>query len=104
MLVQGPIPQLRIQLSTTLAVTIPVAIITVFLVRLVYLSRRTKSVTGGEGMVGEEGVAKTDIHKEGKVLVHGEYWNASSEKPIPTGSRVRVVKVQGLKIEVEQVL
>jgi membrane-bound serine protease (ClpP class) len=102
MLVQGPIPQLRIQLSTTLAVTIPVAIITVFLVRLVFLSRRQKSVTGGEGMIGEEGVAATDIHTEGKVQVHGEYWNASSEKPIPAGSRVRVLKVHGLKIEVEQ--
>jgi membrane-bound serine protease (ClpP class) len=102
MLVQGPIPQLRIQLSTTLAVTIPVAIITVFLVRLVLVSRRQKSTTGAEGMVGEEGVASTDIHTEGKVLVHGEYWNASSENPIPAGSRVRVLKVQGLKIEVEQ--
>ena len=45
MLVQGPIPQLRIQLSTTLAVTFPVAVITVFLVRLVYLSHRRKSVS-----------------------------------------------------------
>jgi membrane-bound serine protease (ClpP class) len=103
MLVQGPIPQLRIQLSTTLAVTFPVAVITVFLVRLVYLSHRRKSVSGESAMVGEVGVAKTDIHTEGKVLVHGEYWNASSPKPIPAGSRVRVSKVQGLRIEVEAV-
>ena len=102
MLVQGPIPQLRIQLSTTLAVAIPVAVITVFLVRLVYLSRQRKSFTGGQGMIGEEGVARTDIHTEGKVLVHGEYWNAFAGKSIPAGSRVRVVKVQGLRIEVEQ--
>ena len=102
MLVEGPIPQLRIRLSTTLAVTFPIAAITVFLVRLVYLSHRRKSVTGEEGMLGEAGVAKTDIHTEGKVLVHGEYWNASSDLPIPAGSRVRVVKVEGLKVEVEQ--
>jgi membrane-bound serine protease (ClpP class) len=102
MLVQGPIPQLRIQLSTALAVTIPVAIITVFLVRLVYLSFKRKSITGSQAMIGEEGVAKSDINLEGKVLVHGEYWNASSAKPIPSGSRVRVTKVQGLKLEVEQ--
>lgn len=103
MLVQGPIPQLRIQLSTALAVAVPVAIISVFLVRLVYLSFRTKSVVGTESMIGEEGVAKTDIHTEGKVFVHGEYWNASSGKPIPAGSRVRVTQVQGLKLEVEQI-
>ena len=103
MLVEGPIPQLRIRLSTTLAVTFPIAIITIVLVRLVYLSHNRKSVTGEEGMIGEQGVAKTDIHKEGKVLVHGEYWNAFSDRPIPAGARVRVVKVQGLKIEVEQI-
>jgi membrane-bound serine protease (ClpP class) len=102
MLVEGPIPQLRIRLSTTLAVAFPLAIITIVLVRLVYLSHRRKSTTGEEGMIGEEGVAKTEVHKEGKVFVHGEYWNAFSDRPIPAGTRVRVVKVQGLKIEVEQ--
>jgi membrane-bound serine protease (ClpP class) len=103
MLVEGPIPQLRIRLSTTLAVAIPLAIITIVLVRLVYLSQGRKSPVGEEGMTGEIGVAKTDIHENGKVLVHGEYWNASSERPIPAGARVRVVKVDGLRIEVEQV-
>jgi len=53
-------------------------------------------------MIGEEGVAQTDIHTEGKVLVHGEYWNAFSEKPIPAGSKVRVLKMHGLKVEVDQ--
>ena len=103
MLVEGPIPQLRIRFSTTLAVAVPVALITVVLVRLVYLSHHRKSITGEQGMIGEEGTAKTDIHTDGKVLVHGEYWNASSDRPIPAGARVRVVRVQGLKIEVEPI-
>jgi membrane-bound serine protease (ClpP class) len=102
MLVEGPIPQLRVRLSTALAVTFPIAVITVVLVRLVYLSSRRKSVTGEEGMLGKSGVAKTDIYNEGRVFVHGEYWNASSDRPIAAGSRVRVVKVEGLKVEVEQ--
>jgi len=103
MLVEGPIPQLRIRLSTTLAVALPLSIITVILVRLVFLSHRTKSITGGEGMIGEQGIAKTEIHNEGKVHVHGEYWNAFSNRPIPAGARVRVVRVQGLRVEVEPV-
>jgi membrane-bound serine protease (ClpP class) len=102
MLVQGPIPQLRVQLSTALAVTIPVAIITVFLVRLVYLSQHRKSIVGAESMIGEEGIARSDINPEGWVLVHGEYWNAASEKPIPAGSKIRVTKVHGLKLDVEK--
>jgi membrane-bound serine protease (ClpP class) len=103
MLVEGPIPQLRIRFSTTLAVALPVGVITVILVRLVYLSHHRKSITGEEGMIGEQGIAKTEIHSDGKVFVHGEYWNASSDRPIPAGARVRVVRVQGLKIEVEPV-
>ena len=102
MLVEGPIPQLRVRLSTTIGVAFPFAIITVVLVRLVYLSHRRKSVVGEEGMIGEVGVAKTDVHEEGKVLVHGEYWNASADRPIPAGAHVRVIKAHGLKIEVEQ--
>jgi membrane-bound serine protease (ClpP class) len=101
MLVEGPIPQLRIHLSTTLAVTIPVALITVFLVRLVILSHRRKSVTGEQGMIGETGVAVSDIRNDGKVQVHGEYWNASSAAPIAAGSKVRVINVHGLKVQVE---
>jgi membrane-bound serine protease (ClpP class) len=103
MLVEGPIPQLRVRLSTALGLAFPFAIITVVLVRLVYLSHRRKSIVGEEAMVGEVGIAKSDVHKEGKVLIHGEYWNACSERPIPAGARVRVVKVHGLTIEVEQV-
>jgi len=103
MLVEGPIPQLRVRLVTVLGVTFPVAIITIVLVRLVYLSHGRKSTTGEEGMIGKIGTAATDIHHDGKVMVHGEYWNASAERPIPAGAHVRVVKVDGLKIEVEQV-
>src|ERR1041385_5761332 len=95
MLVEGPIPQLRIRFSTTLAVAIPLALIPVVLVRLVYLSHRKKSITGEQAMIGEEGTARTDIHLDGKVLVHGEYWNAFSGRPIPAGTRVRVVRVHG---------
>ena len=102
MLVEGPIPQLRVRLATALGLTFPVALITIVLVRLVYLSHRRKSIVGEEGMVGESGVAKSDIYKEGKVWVHGEYWNARSERPIPAGARVRVVKVNGLTVDVEQ--
>jgi membrane-bound serine protease (ClpP class) len=102
MLVEGPIPQLRVQPLTALGVALPVALITIVLVRLVYLSHRRKSPVGEEGMVGETGIAKTAIDSEGKVFVHGEYWNAHANRPIPAGARVRVVKVQGLTIEVEQ--
>ena len=100
-LVDGPIPELRIQLATVLAVTLPLAVVTVFLVRLVLVSHRKKAVTGMAGMVGLMGTASTDIDIHGKVMVHGEYWQAHSQTPIPPGARIRVVKMDGLTLEVE---
>ena len=102
MLVEGPIPELRIHTATTIAVTLPLAAIMIFLLRLAIASRRMKTITGEEGMIGETGVAKSDVHQSGKVFVHGESWNASSMVPISAGSPVRVVKVHGLKVEVEE--
>jgi len=102
MLVEGPIPELRIHLATTIAVTLPLAAIMIFLLRLAIASRRMKTITGEEGMIGEVGLAKSDVHATGRVFVHGESWNASSAVPIAAGSPVRIVKVQGLKVEVEE--
>lgn len=101
MLVEGPIPELRIRLGTVLAVALPLAVITVFLVRLVFVAHRKKAVTGSSGLIGEIGTASTEIHKDGKVMVHGEYWAAHSRNPVSQGSKVRVVKMDGLRIEVE---
>jgi len=102
MLVEGPIPELRIHTATTIAVTLPLAAIMIFLLRLAIASRRMKTITGEEGMIGEIGFAKSDVHSAGKVFVHGESWNASSAEPIAAGSPVRVLRVQGLKVEVEE--
>ena len=99
-LINSPLPELRVQLITAVGVTFPFAAITVFLMRLVILAHRNKSVTGKEGMVGEIGTALTDIGSQGKVQVHGEIWQASSPQPIESGNRVRVVAVEGLNIRV----
>ena len=101
MLVEGPIPQLRIQLPTVLAVALPLALITVFLVRLVFVSHRRRAVTGRSGMIGSVGTAATEIFKEGKVLLQGEYWLAHSRTPISQGSKIRVLQIDGLNLEVE---
>ncbi len=58
--------------------------------------------TGVEGLIGEEGVAKTDVREKGKVYVHGELWNAQSEEPIGEGERVIVTEVKGMIIKVKK--
>jgi membrane-bound serine protease (ClpP class) len=100
-LIQSPLPGVQIRLSTALSVTLPVALISAVLIRFAVMARRNKAITGREGMMGELGVARTDLVPEGKVLVHGEIWNARSVQPVATGGRVRVRSVEGLKLVVE---
>jgi len=102
LLVNGP-PEMRIHLSTALAVALPFAAITMFLVSIVVKARRNKVLTGPQGMIGELGVARTALEPEGQVLVRGEYWDAVANTPVPAGARVHVTGVAGLKLQVEKI-
>jgi membrane-bound serine protease (ClpP class) len=62
----------------------------------------SKVKTGQEGLIGESGVAKTDISPRGIVLIHGERWNATSDEPVAQGESVVVLEVKGLKIKVKK--
>jgi membrane-bound serine protease (ClpP class) len=99
-LIDSPLPELQVHLATALGVTLPFAGITIFLLRLVILSHKTKSFVGTEGMIGEIGVAMTDLSLEGRVRVHGEIWDAQTNQPISAGEKVRVMAVEGLRIKV----
>lgn len=99
-LIDTAVPELRIQWATAIAVTLPFALITIFLLRLVIQARALKVATGAGGMVDEIGVAKTDLDLEGQVFVHGEWWNAVSTGPVRHGAKVRVLGVDGLRLRV----
>lgn len=101
LLIDSPIPEMRVRLATTLAVSIPIGFITVFLMSLVLRARKMPVVTGQEGMVGEIGVARTPLEPNGMVFVHGELWNAVARTTVPEGARVRVKSVDGLHVMVE---
>ena len=102
MLVDGPIPEMRVHLSTALAITVPIAVITVFLMSIALRARRGKVVTGAQGMIGLVGIARTPIAPLGKVFVHGEIWNASSTSPIAVGDEVVVQEVKNLEVVVSR--
>lgn len=102
LLVNGP-PEMRIHLFTAIIVSVPFALITMFLVAIVIRARRNKVLTGPGGMVGEIGVSRTPLEPEGQILVHGEYWDAVASTNIPAGVHVRVKGVSGLKLLVEPV-
>jgi membrane-bound serine protease (ClpP class) len=100
LLINGP-PEVRIHLSTALAVTIPFAVITIFLMSLAIKARANKAVMSDAGLMDEIGEARTALAPSGKVFVHGEYWDAVANAPVEIGAAVRVVGVDGLKLRVE---
>jgi len=102
-LVDAPIPEMRVHLVTALAVSIPLGLITAFLMSIAVRARRNKVVTGEQGLIGEIGIAQTMLGPSGKVLVHGELWDAVSAVPIPAGERVVVRQVDGLTLRVDPV-
>ena len=104
-LIRSPLTAGGVSVGVALAATIPFAFITVFLMRLVLKSRKWKSATGKEELLGEEGVATTPlpVGGEGMIRIHGELWRAIAQDPVQEGTRVRVLRVNGLKLEVEPV-
>mgnify|MGYP001770772156 FL=1 len=61
--------------------------------------RRRKALTGPESLVGERGVAVTDLNPEGEGRVQGIIWRAESRGgPVKAGTRVVVVGRMGLKL------
>jgi membrane-bound serine protease (ClpP class) len=103
MLIDSPLPELRIHWSTAIGLALPFSLITAALVSLVVRARRNKVVTGAQGMIGETGSAVTDLAPAGKVFVHGEYWNAVALQYVAAGGHVRVTAIRQLTLTVEPV-
>lgn len=100
LLVDAPIPEMRVKLWTALAVSIPLGVITVFLMTIALRARRNKVVTGIEGLIGQIGTAQTVLAPSGKVFVHGEIWDATASSEVGVGQNVVVERVDGLQLRV----
>jgi membrane-bound serine protease (ClpP class) len=103
MLIDSPVPEMRIHLLTAIGVAAPLSILTAILVTLAMKARRNKVVTGAAGMLGLLGTALEDLSPAGQVMVRGEYWNAVAPETILRGARVRVNGIDNLLLQVEEV-
>ena len=80
-------------------------LISVFLwvaVRKTVQAAATRPTHDLKGLVGSIGEARSKIHGEGSVYVAGEMWSARSDKAIPAGSSIRVVRREGFILVVEK--
>jgi membrane-bound serine protease (ClpP class) len=94
-------PDMRLSLKVLLPTIILISGFFVFIAGLVFRAQMAKPRTGTKGLVGEIGIVKKALTPEGKVFVHGELWNAKAEKTIDEDTKVRVLNVVNLVLEVE---
>ena len=102
MLFESPVPYLRVSWAVLIPVVLGTSALFILSATLAFRAYLSKPTTGMEGLVGEIGTAKTEILQEGKVFIHGEYWNAYSDEVISEGEKVSVLKVDGLRMKVER--
>jgi len=103
LLFESPDPALRVSWSVMIPTLTIICLFFAGIIALVLKAQMRKKLTGKEGMIGEEGRAVTDVYETGKVFIKGEYWNASSDTPVEKGRRVRISKVEGLIIKIEEI-
>jgi membrane-bound serine protease (ClpP class) len=101
MMFKGTGPDLKLSWRVLLPTLILVSGFFVFVAGLVFRAQISKPRTGSKGLVGEIGIVKKALAPEGKVFVHGELWNARSDKTVEENIKVRVVNVVNLMLEVE---
>jgi membrane-bound serine protease (ClpP class) len=97
-----PSPALRVSFEVVLPLALFFGALTVFLGRKIVQAQSRRPATGAEALLGMLGTARTAIERSGKVFIHGEYWDAWARAPIAEGERVKVIGVEGLRLEVEQ--
>ena len=100
MLFDSSVPAMRVSLSVIVPTVVLVSSIFLLAIWLVVKAQRSRPTTGNEGLLDLGGEALTDIAEQGRVFVHGEYWNARSDSPISKGARIRVVRVDGMLLTV----
>lgn len=103
MLFESPEPYMRVSwevIAATVAVSSGFSLLVLYHVTR---TQKTPFVSGREAMVGEVGEAVTPIEPEGRVFVHGEYWDAYAREPIRMGERVEVVAMgEHMRLEVKR--
>jgi membrane-bound serine protease (ClpP class) len=95
-------PALRVSLQVLIPAVLVVSGFFIVVIWMAIKAQLRKHFTGAETMIGIDAEAVTDIANEGKVFLKGQYWNATSEKPVKKGAKVKIIKVEGLSLIVEE--
>jgi membrane-bound serine protease (ClpP class) len=103
MLFHSPDEYMRLSLSVIIPAVLVTSAFFIFAMTMAIRARLRKPTTGMEGLIGEVGIASTPIAPEGKVSIHGEFWNVVSDQNIERGDKVQVIDVTNLKLKVKKI-
>lgn len=103
MLFDSPLPGFSVPLPTIIGVALFVLFLVFVVVRSIVKAHEARVLTGFAGMVGERGTVLVDFERTGKVLVHGEIWNAESTDPLRKNDAVIVERADSMTLVVKKV-
>jgi len=101
MLIKTDVEFLQISWSVILPVVILAAAFSLFMVGMGVKAMRRRPTTGREEMVGLVGIVQTALTPQGQLAVHGELWDAISDRPLQPGDKAEVIRVEGLRLHVK---
>jgi membrane-bound serine protease (ClpP class) len=94
----------QIPIPSIIGIALSLAVIVGLGMRKVVQSMKNQPTTGREAMIDAVGTVKVPLDPQGRVLVYGEWWSASSEdgQPINVGEQIRVTKIDGFQLKVKK--
>jgi membrane-bound serine protease (ClpP class) len=101
MLIKTDVEFLQISWSVILPVVALAAAFSLFMVGMGMRAMRRRPATGREEMIGLVGIVKTALTPHGQLAVHGELWEAVSDRPLQPGDKAEVIGVEGLRLYVK---
>ncbi|EXJ16176.1 NfeD family protein [Imhoffiella purpurea] len=102
-LIDSDAPALGISLPLVLGLALFSALVIFLALGLALRAHRRPVTTGAEELAGAQGEVVGGFPGSGSVRLHGEIWSASSDRPIVPGTRIRVVRRDGLRLTVEPI-
>jgi len=95
-------PLFRLSLSYIIPATLVTAAFFVFVIGKGLRAQRLPVKAGAETMLGKTVTTLTPIDSRGgRIFVEGEYWNATSDRPIEKGQLAEITTVQGLTVKLK---
>ncbi len=96
-------PALRISLQVLIPAVVVASAFFIVVIWLALKAQLRNHYSGAEAMINAEAEAVTEIANEGEVFYKGEYWKATSKNPIKKGAKVKILKIDGLSLSVEEI-